>query len=254
MDHRLQEIFESEGFLKFDNYLSGAELKKIEDELTRFTSLEAEEKYITDNGFTAYGVHDRKFKTGAKIFHDLSISSRFLGVAQKLLDTENLYVYNSKVNCKNKFFGSNMHWHQDYFYWKLDGVPEDTLVTFLILPKRTTEVDGCLYVIPGSHKGGFVNHSRVLVGEHKQFAVNPMSLSKSFEDCSEPVPLIGDAGCVYIFNSTIIHGSSNNLGPSDRSQIYFSYNITSNVPSRRSQSRPEFVVSQNNQSLKVLDA
>ena len=183
MEKNLIDEFETKGFLKFENYLTPSELTLIDKELSKFKDIDAKEKYVTENGFTVYGIHDLRFGLGSEVFRNLSISSRFLGVAQVCLNSTSLYIYNSKVNCKNKFYGSNMHWHQDYHYWKLDGVPQDNLLTFLILPRTTTELDGCLYVIPGSHKAGLVEHTRIFVGEHKQFAVNSTSLSDAFNEC-----------------------------------------------------------------------
>jgi len=62
--------------------------------------------------------------------------------------------YHTKCNLKTAIDGSVWAWHQDFGTWKRDGVQRPRLTTALIMLDEPTELNGCLYFIPGSHKEG----------------------------------------------------------------------------------------------------
>jgi ectoine hydroxylase len=229
--------------------LDDGDLNNIRAEIDRLKTLDIESVYPTNEGCTIYGFHESDGEAGSEYFNNLIKTDRFLGLAKELLGDDELYIYNSKMNCKNSLIGSPMHWHQDYEYWYRDGVGEPDLITFLILPEKVEVHDGCLYLIPGSHKMGHVRHQRVMLGSHKQVLVNSDSMASAYKLAEKPVPLVGPAGTVVVFHANTIHGSSNNLGIRDRWQVYLSYNRCSNAPTIRKHARPDFVVSRNTQAL-----
>ena len=250
MDLKLE--FAQVGFLKLEEFLTVDETNSINTAIDELDQEQLEERYETEHGCTIYGIHSSSFSSCRDVFRSLSVSQRTLGLAQELLGNDELYMYNSKLNCKRRFYGANMHWHQDMFYWNLDGVLSDELLTFMFITRDICEVDGPLYVIPGSHKSGLVKHSWIQVGSHKQYAIAPDALTEAFEDSQAAVPLIGKAGTAFVFNSTIMHGSSNNLGVRDRWQLYFSYNGSDNFPTKLSNARPNFVVSKEASPLSIV--
>lgn len=243
------EEFDRRGYLLLPDLLDDRQTGLMREEIARLREIEAPCVYLTEEGCTIYGFHDAASPVGSRLFDELSRSGPFLDIARQLLGDDQLYVYNSKMNCKNSLVGAPMHWHQDYEYWYRDGVKSPDMLTFLILPERVDVHDGCLYIMPGSHKLGPVRHRRVMVGSHKQVAVNPDAMKQAFDQADNPVPLVGPAGTVAVFHANTIHGSSNNLGIRDRWQIYLSYNRCNNAPSIRKYSRPDFIVSRNTQAL-----
>ncbi len=71
-----------------------------------------------------------------------------------MLADDELYVYHCKSNIKTAIDGTVWLWHQDYGYWQHDGVPTSNMATFLVMLDEATELGGCLYLVPGSHKAG----------------------------------------------------------------------------------------------------
>ena len=99
-------------------------------------------------------------------------------------------------------------WHQDEIY-----IPtrDRSLVGAWIAIDDATIDNGCLYVIPGSHRDGYLHPQR----EHdhpEEFDFAPES--HGFEDTSE-VPVEVKAGSVVFFNGYLLHRSRKN-----RSQNY----------------------------------
>src|SRR3546814_15800102 len=77
---------------------------------------------------------------------------RLLEPARQIRDEDELYVYHSKCNLKPAINGAVFQWHQDYGHWKHDGVAEPDLTTALIMLDSASQLGGCAYFIPGSHK------------------------------------------------------------------------------------------------------
>lgn len=91
---------------------------------------------------------------------------------------------------------SHIPLHQDDGYGRLEPPLDATVWTALT---DTDERNGCLFVIPGSHRGGVVPHHR--------FADNA-ALQEAIGDGAVPVPL--PAGHAVLFSGLTLHGSGPN--------------------------------------------
>lgn len=105
--------------------------------------------------------------------------------------------------------GTETHagWHQDAYYVTYEPV----WATCLVAVTDCTVENGCIRVIPGSHKGGFLEHAdlddrRSVLSRGQRIAV-PIDAAKA-----EPIELA--AGEAAIFSSLLVHGSEpNRSGP-----------------------------------------
>jgi len=68
---------------------------------------------------------------------------------------ENILFHYSKLNMKGPKVGSIVEWHQDFSYYPHTNTD---LLTALIFFDNATQENGCLQVIPGSHKNGLLSH------------------------------------------------------------------------------------------------
>jgi len=236
--------FDDEGYLIFPDLFTANEVAILKRETERLAALETDHVFRAGDIATVYRCHENDGPTASGPYHATARLPRSLGIAEQLLG-QGLYVYNSKINLKKAITGSPMLWHQDYGYWKLDRMPKAQAATFMIALNDVDEISGGLYVIPGSHRRGALRHKPVMVGPHKQIAVERETEIELMNDLPPPVPLTGRAGMGAIFHCSIIHGSGQNLSPRDRWQVYIAYNPVHNAPPQLAHDRPEYMKSRN---------
>ena len=106
--------------------------------------------------------------------------------------------------------------HQDHPYWV--GVAEnaDEVATAMLFLDDTTLENGCLEVVPGSHRAGEMPRRPVA-----DFGQYEMDLEKY--DVSRLVPLVVPAGTVAYFGPFLVHRSQPNSTDADRRALLFSY-------------------------------
>ncbi|MCE2450659.1 MAG: phytanoyl-CoA dioxygenase family protein, partial [Candidatus Latescibacteria bacterium] len=63
------------------------------------------------------------------------------------------YIFHSKLNYKESFEGTVWLWHQDYGYWRYDGV-DDRLASALVMLGPNTRNNGSIALVQGSHRWG----------------------------------------------------------------------------------------------------
>ena len=86
-----------------------------------------------------------------------------LGAAEEILDVvaqligDDIILRGSALFCKSTFTGKATPWHQDAQYWPIR--PLETCTVWIAIDASTVE-NGCLEVIPGSHRLGRVDHVR----------------------------------------------------------------------------------------------
>lgn len=245
-------LFERDGFLLLPDLFDASEVRLLRDEVERLNDKETDAVFRRSEVSTVYRVHERDGDTGSELYYAAARLARVLEPMQQILGRDELYVYNSKVNCKKAVAGFPMLWHQDYGYWKLDRVPAPNMATFMIALGAVNEIAGELYVIPGSHKLGLLRHKPQMIGDHKQVAIDRVLMCETLRELAEPVPLRGEAGLCAIFHANTIHGSGHNLSGEDRWQCYFAYNSLDNKPGEAAFGRPDYMVSRNFEPLTIL--
>lgn len=99
--------------------------------------------------------------------------------------------------------GSYAGWHQDAYYLRYDPY----FLTCFVAFTEQTEKNGCLYVIPGSHKGPMLPHEETDDGlsvlTRSQRITAPLDLAKA-------VPVELEPGQAFCFDHKIVHGSPTN--------------------------------------------
>jgi phytanoyl-CoA hydroxylase len=93
--------------------------------------------------------------------------------------------------------------HQDYYY--IRNNPNSLIAAWVAM--EYTDVDnGCLYVIPGSHKLGLLPHGKVKnLEEHEAWTDETEGI-----DLNKEIPVILNKGDILIFHSLLIHSSTRN--------------------------------------------
>jgi ectoine hydroxylase-related dioxygenase (phytanoyl-CoA dioxygenase family) len=89
-------------------------------------------------------------------FAELAQCDKLLDLVEDLIGPT-IYYHSSKLMFKPAKHGGIKPWHQDYAYWA-STKPEQ--VTCWLALDNATEENGCMQLIPGSHKWGLVKHGQ----------------------------------------------------------------------------------------------
>lgn len=248
--------FDRDGFLRFDGLFRPEEVELLKAEIARTGAVDSDAiiRERTGSIRTVYRSHEPDGATFSPAFHRLVRTPRFLRPAQQVLRDDELYVYHCKSNIKTAIDGTVWLWHQDYGYWQHDGVPESTMATFLVMLDEATEMSGCLYFVPGSHKKGVLPaYKDETTTSYPQWAIEKDAMRTFLRENPNAVPITGGPGTAVLFHCNMVHGSGHNLSPNDRWHVYVAYNRSKNRPNPIPPSpRPDYVVSRNYAPLEML--
>src|SRR6266545_1306601 len=139
--------------------------------------------------------------------------------------------------------------HQDDGSWQRDGCPRPDMGTFAVMLTDSVEMNGALYVIPGSHKRGRIEPYYDESTSYKFWAVPKKEIIALLKESDPPVPIVGPAGTAVLFHCNLLHASGHNLSAEDRWHVYISFNSCANAPRFGPNSRPDWVVSRNTKPL-----
>ncbi len=223
--------YERDGFLIFPDLLDADEVAILRHEVARVSQIEHESVFREGEvraPKSMFRLHETDGPTAAPAFHALCRTPRALGVAQQVLGDDALYLHHSKVNVKTAIEGSVWPWHQDYGSWMRDGIQAPDLATFMIALDDATEMNGCLYLLPESHREGRADPYFDESTAYKLWAVPPSRI-----------------GMAAIFHPNLMHASGHNLSHTDRWQAYLCYNTVANRPVDVDDPRPDYVRSRN---------
>jgi ectoine hydroxylase-related dioxygenase (phytanoyl-CoA dioxygenase family) len=135
---------------------------------------------------------------------------------QQIMGDE-IILWSSALFCKAAVGGKSTPWHQDGEYWPIR--PLETVTAWIALDDVDTE-NGCLRVIPGSHK------SRELLSHHKDTSgegVLNLALKEELWHTADPVDLELKAGQFSLHDVYMVHGAEPNRSPRRRAGLVFRY-------------------------------
>ncbi|HEX5322906.1 MAG TPA: phytanoyl-CoA dioxygenase family protein [Capsulimonadaceae bacterium] len=210
-DQRRQ--FEENGFFVLENVFTHAEM----DELTRHIEAikRRHEAEIAKKGGTE-GISrvDEITFTSYLAEQDEAIKAfvlrpEFVAIATQLLGPDVDLYWNQSV-FKEPEGKREFPWHQDDGYTAV--IPSPYLTLWLALNDATIE-NGCISVLPGSHKRGLVPHRQSPIGLVCHDASDP--------DQGVPVPV--NAGSMAVFQSLTMHKSGVNLSTGPRKAYIIQY-------------------------------
>ena len=104
-------------------------------------------------------------------------------------------------------------WHQDEYYFPFDRHPQ---VGFWLAVTEANLDNGCLYVLPGSHKEPVHEH----IPDRRPNA-NVGYVEIVDHDMSEAVPVLMDPGDLLVFHSRLMHRSHDNRSEGIRAAMVY---------------------------------
>lgn len=115
--------------------------------------------------------------------------------------------------------------HQDRAAWAREGLPGDAALTACIAVDDSRAENGTLEVIPGSHRGGILEHTGIEAGYGIPEPVVAPLLARAGRR-----PMEMEAGDMVLFSGDLIHLSRPNLTDRRRALLFLTYNALGNSP------------------------
>ncbi len=240
--------FERDGFLIFPGLFSAAEVDLLHREAARVSRVDAECVFREGSAGQAkamFRLHECDGPTASAAYRAAAHCPRVLQTARTLLGDDALYLHHCKVNMKAAIEGTAWPWHQDFGSWHLDGIARPDMLTFMLMLDEATELNGCLWLLPGSHRRGRTDPYWDESTAYKLWAVQPDDVKAYMRTGVAPVAVTGPAGTAAVFHCNLLHASGHNLSAQDRWQAYFCFNRVSNRPADVPEPRPDWVRSTN---------
>ncbi len=133
----------------------------------------------------------------------------------------NIKFHHCKINLKCPGSATTVHYHQDFGFTPHSN---DDVVTALILLDDMTLENGCLMVVPGSHKGPLYS---LFSGD--QFVGRIPAHDEEILQ-KQAVPIVGQAGSVCLMHTRLLHGSEANSSTQARGLYICVYSAEDAVP------------------------
>lgn len=142
-------------------------------------------------------------------------SGPLVDVAERLV-SPNVKGATSQLTFKMRGNNKPVQWHQDNGYGELDPY---TAISCLTALDDTTQENGCLWIIPGSHLKGQISVGDAGSAEAKK----AMKEIRVEADESRAVPVPMKAGECLIFGPWTLHKSDGNFSDRDRRILFLRY-------------------------------
>ncbi len=200
-----KQDFEENGFLVCPGMFSEAETTAFKQEISALL------KTHTHNAGVFVGL-----AANSALFRDLARDSRLLDALEPIIGPD-IEFLSDKVVFKSAATNASSPWHQDWPYW----YGQHKISVWIALDPATPE-NGCLKMIPGSHKQ-FVEHNGVAKpGEGFGYRLRPDAV-----DENRAVVLRCAPGDAILFHDLTLHSSFPNPSGADRWSVISTYHNAS---------------------------
>jgi ectoine hydroxylase len=246
------ERFEEDGFIVKDKLFGEDELAAMMEELGRLPNRYADRPREETVSEPETGVLRSVFRVHrvSPVFANLARDPRLAETARQILGSD-VYVHQSRVNFKRAFDGRAFPWHSDFETWHMeDGMPRMRALSASVLLTQNTPVNGPLMLIRGSHKR-YVRCAGETPRDHykeslrnQRYGVPSKEALTQLTEQGGLVQALGAPGSVIFFDCNTMHGSSGNMSPYPRHNVFFVFNSAENAleaPFCGLPARPDFL-------------
>jgi ectoine hydroxylase-related dioxygenase (phytanoyl-CoA dioxygenase family) len=217
-----QAMEEKTEMIAADLFANGLIPHKFEDEpfASRLARLFDD---LTDKDFLQWG---RGWRDRLPGYFDLMSNPKILDAVESLIGPEIFAnpVYNVRPKVPGVAAGA-VPWHQDKSYWP-DANSNPVITVWIPLVDATLE-NGCLHLIPGTHKKRAISHGRENYTGTGYTALDDEYVQKRKK---EIIALPMKAGSALLFNDRLVHSSTPNNSNSVRWSVDLRYQPTDQDP------------------------
>ena len=213
------DFYHENGYLGVEGVLSAdevAELRRVTEGFVQLSGSVTEHTDVFDlePGHTPESPKLRRLKDPVKqheVYKKFLHHPRILDIVEQLIGP-GLRTNGNKLNMKSPEYGSPVEWHQDWAFYPHTN--DDLLAVGVSMDEMRYE-NGCLLVIPGSHKGPVYSHHQ---DEHFAGAV-----TEEVPDADKAVPIELEAGGISIHHVRTLHASAKNVSSRPRRLLLYQY-------------------------------
>lgn len=213
----MREAFERDGYVVLNGVFSDSEVTAMKQEIDRVLGLNgsdplpglnpAELESFQNHGvFVGLAAHSKEFHEAAKQPEIVNALRQIIG--------DRIIFLSDKVVRKNATTEFASPWHQDWPYWK----GSHKFSVWIALDPATRD-NGCLKIVPGSHRLGELTHD----GETNDGLGFANRLEDSRIDENDVIPVELDAGSVVVFHDLLFHASYPNTSGKSRYALISTY-------------------------------
>jgi ectoine hydroxylase-related dioxygenase (phytanoyl-CoA dioxygenase family) len=146
------------------------------------------------------------------------LSDEVLDLVEPLIGPD-IALFSSHFIAKEPFVGRPTPWHEDSSYWKGRFDRFDQIVTIWLAIDPADAENGCMKVIPGTHRHGFSEYVPVDAAEHTfAEAIKP----GSFDEADAVYFELSTNEC-SLHDARLIHGADANVSPRRRTGYTMRY-------------------------------
>jgi len=208
--------YERDGFLVVENAVTADQLTRLKDELDAWVeesrahsepygeaTIDGRPRFDMGEEHTATHPALRRVNNPSDIsdtYFEVMSDARTVDMVADLIGPD-VKFHHCKINQKCPGANTTVHYHQDFGFTPHSN---DDVVTALLMLDEVTEENGCLMVVPGSHRGPM--YSLFKDGEF----VGRVSDKDEVDLSAKQVPITGPAGSVCLMHTRLAHGSAPN--------------------------------------------
>ena len=223
----LAQAFARDGYLLLKGFFA-EEIAMLSALLDANAALLIEREDITIDSRGAGASNLGYLGKGDDVVAAFARTERLVALARELVG-EDVYLLKGRLNIKWGDAAPDRRggWdpHQDRAAWAREGLPGAAAVTVAIAVDDAGLEDGTLEVVPGSHRGGILEHTAVEAGYGlRESLVGPLI------DAHGRRALEMAAGDMVVFSGDLVHMSRPNLGSRRRGLLFLTYNALGNCP------------------------
>ena len=153
---------------------------------------------------------------GSKAFLELAQDPAILDLVADVIGPD-IILWGCQIFCKPGGDGMEVPWHQDGQYWPIR--PIATCTVWVALDPSTVE-NGCLRVIPGSHRGKVLHPH--LTEDRKDLVLTQRTVDGTFDEAAA-ANIELEPGQMSLHDVYMIHGSAPNRSPKRRAGVAIRY-------------------------------
>lgn len=202
--------YDEQGFVIVPEVFPIEELRALDEEMDRL----AEEKRLKH----PEGEHTgwiMSLGLASPQTRDFAQDERILSLIEDIV-RPGIAIYSAKLATKMPRSAEVCHWHQDDAYYVQNSL-SDTRCSIWAPLQDAHEDNGCMKVVPGSHKGALQEHA------HKDWGTCRLSMDEASLDLSRAIPVPVRAGDMVIFSARLWHSSAHNDTDQIRRAFIVSY-------------------------------
>ena len=213
------QFYRDSGYLGVENVFSPAEVEELRRVTDEFVE-KSRAVTVNDAVFDLEPSHTpetprlRRLKDPIKqhpAYRRALLHPNVLKIVSQLIGPD-LASNGNKLNLKLAGVGSPVEWHQDWAFYPHTN--DDLLAVGVAMDDSTLE-NGCLMVIPGSHRGPLLDHHQegVFIG----------AVTEPGFTAARALPITLKAGGISLHHARTLHGSAPNLSTRTRRLLLFQF-------------------------------